>query len=126
MPLSSRLRLGPEDSMCLDFATRLRVASIEGRLRAVWTHPANELAFSFHKSPRAGIARALGLITGASDYLFLWDGGSAALEAKAKTGSLTDGQKDFRAWCEEQRVPHFVFRTADDGEQILKSLGVLA
>jgi len=124
-PLARGTRLGPEDTMCSDFATRLRVATLEGRLRAVWTHPANELAFSFRKSPRAAIAKALGLITGATDYLFMWGNGSAALEAKSRLGGLSSDQRDFRTWCAAHGVPHHVFRTADEGEAILQQLGVL-
>lgn len=121
--LSRGLKLGPEDLLCLDFATRLRVATIESRLTAVWTHPANELAT---RGVAAAIARALGLITGTGDYLFLWENGSAALEAKAPKGSLTDNQKDFQTWCARERVPYFVFRSADEGEAILRGLGVLS
>lgn len=124
--LSARVRLGPEDRMALDFATRLRVATLENRLRAVWTHPANELAGGAGQpTVAAALARALGLITGTSDYLFLWEAGAAALEAKSATGTMTPGQRDFAAWCAAIGVPHHVFRTADEGEAILRRLGVL-
>ena len=72
------------------------------------------------------LARIAGLITGASDYLFLWDGGSGVLEAKSKTGSLTPSQKDWRDWCQANGVRHAVFRSVDEGEAQLRSWGVLA
>jgi len=72
------------------------------------------------------LARIAGLITGASDYLFLWDGGSGVLEAKSKTGSLTPSQKDWRDWCVANGVRHAVFRSVDEGEAQLRSWGVLA
>ena len=124
-PLSGRLRIGPEDSMAIDFATRLRIATLEGRLRAVWLHPAQELAHGHRNGVAGAISKALGLITGVGDYLFLWDIGSAALEAKSKVGQQTPPQKDFQAWCELNNVPYHVFRTADEGEAILRKLGVL-
>ncbi|QUT04032.1 hypothetical protein KFK14_12835 [Sphingobium phenoxybenzoativorans] len=123
--LSRNVRLGPEDFMACEFANRLRVATLEGRLHAVWTHPAQELAHGHRNGVAGAISKALGLVTGTSDYLFLWDGGSAALEAKSQTGTLTQAQKDWREWCAHRGVPFHVFRTADEGEAILRGLGVL-
>ncbi|CAB5162434.1 hypothetical protein UFOVP152_28 [uncultured Caudovirales phage] len=127
----TRVTLGPEDLTCMAFVTELRAATLGGRLRAVWTHPANELAGLSPRSPRpmlvrAAIARALGLITGSSDYLFLWEGGSLAMEFKSDKGSLTDGQRDFRSWCADMGVPFHVVRSASAGLQILRDAGVLA
>ena len=124
--LSRRLRLGPEDFMAVQFAKALRVHVLEGRLRAVFCHVPNELAGSARATPAAAIARAAGLISGASDYLFLWDDGSGVLEAKSKTGSLSPSQKDWREWCQLHGVRHAVFRSVDEGEAQLRSWGVLA
>ena len=123
--LSRRLRLGPEDFMAVQFANALRVHVLEGRLRAIWTHVPNELAGAARATPAAAIARAAGLITGASDYLFLWNDGSGVLEAKSKTGSLSPSQKDWREWCQMHGIPHAVFRTVEEGEANLREWGVL-
>lgn len=125
--LSVRFKLGPEDSEAYRFANALRAAALEGRLSAVFLHPANELANSKGKrvSPAIALAKALGLITGASDYLFLWDGGSAAIEFKSAKGSLSKGQRDFRDWCAAQGVPFHIARSCEQGLQILKDMGVL-
>lgn len=123
--LSRRLRLGPEDYMAVQFANGLRVHALEGRLRAVFCHVPNELAGASRATPAAAIARAAGLITGASDYLFLWDGGSGVLEAKSTTGSLTPSQKDWRDWCQSNGVRHAVFRSVEEGEAKLREWGVL-
>ena len=130
-PLSRNVALGAEDAECLQFANTLRAAALEGRLRAVWTHPANELAGLPPSSPRkflvrAAIARALGLITGSSDYLFLWADGGCAIEFKAGRNGLSDGQRDFRDWCRDQGVPFHVVRSADAGLQVLRDAGALA
>jgi len=130
--LSARVMLGPEDREAYSFANDLRKATLEGRLRAVWTHPANELAAA--KVGKGGkvvvpvgvaIARALGLITGTSDYLFHWHSGGCAMEFKSKTGRLTQGQKDYRDWCDLARVPFHVVRSADEGMDLLRGYGVL-
>jgi hypothetical protein len=130
--LSRSVRLGEEDAMAVQFANDLRKATLEYRLKAVWTHPANEIAgmvTMVRGKPRVpvqiAIAKALGLITGSSDYLFLWNHGSCALEAKSARGSLTQGQRDFRDWCNFAGVPFHVFRTVDDGLAILQQHGIL-
>ena len=130
--LSSSVQLGPEDAEAYRFAQDLRQASIEGRLRAVWTHPANELAGvgktvngKFRVLVQAAIARALGLITGSSDYLFLHQTGSLALEFKSKTGRLTEGQTDFRDWCRAINVPFHVVRSREEALAILRDEGLL-
>ena len=130
-PLSARTRLGPEDGAAYQFAQDLRAATIERRLRAVWTHPANELAGLPKDTPRrfllrAAIARALGLITGTSDYLFLWDAGSMVIEFKSDTGRLTAEQRDFRDWCAAAGVPFHVVRSSGEGVALLRSAGVLS
>lgn len=121
--LSRSVRLGEEDRMAYAFANELRVAVLEGRLKAVFSHPANELAG--RPGVASAIARALGLITGATDYLFLAPTGSLALEAKSATGSLSKGQRDFRDWCAHVGVPFHVFRTVDEGLAHLRAHGIL-
>lgn len=124
--LAPRLKLGPEDVFCIEFADRLRAWTIEGRLDAVWTHVGNEVAGGAKNAQiRYAIARALGMITGATDYMFLWANGSGVLEAKAGRNSLTASQNDFAAWCTARGIRHRVIRSADDGETALKEWGIL-
>lgn len=124
--LARTTRLGPEDCIAGEFATRLRVATVEGRLRAVWCHVPNEMLGGAGKPTRmSAIARALGTIPGAGDYLFQWGGGNAVLECKTATGRMTDNQKDMQQWCADMGVPYHVFRSADEGCAILRGLGVL-
>lgn len=124
--------LGPEDAEAYRFAQDLRQASLEGRLLAVWTHPANELAGvgktvggKFRVSVQSAIAKALGLITGTSDYLFLFRGGSIAMEFKAADGSLRSSQRDFRDWCLAMGVPFHVVRSRAEALEVLRGAGVL-
>lgn len=116
--------MGPEDKMACQFAADLRVASIEGRLKAVWCHPANELAHGHKTGAKAAIARAMGMHRGVSDFLFLWDGGSAALEAKSTVGRMTDNQTDFFHWCAAHGVRHSVFRSVPEGLGLLQGWGI--
>lgn len=130
--LSRSLKIGPEDKGALAFATELRAATLEGRLSAVWTHPANELAGITRMTkngpramPQAALARALGLIRGSSDYLFLWDDGAGAIEFKSSTGSMTPSQRDFRDWCEVKGVRFATARSCAAGLETLRGWGVL-
>jgi hypothetical protein len=122
-----RGKLGPEDAEAYAFANSLRLATLEGRLSAVWTHPAQELchAKGGRMMIQAAKARALGMITGTSDFLFMSGKRNLAIEMKSKTGSLTDPQKDFAAWCRDNAIPYYVARSCDAGLTILAEYGML-
>lgn len=125
--LSARIKMGPEDRICLEFAARLRMATFEGRLTAVWTHVGNELGGGRGKSSqiRYALAKHLGCITGAPDYFFLAPGGAGVIEFKAAKGVLSPNQEDFQHWCERQQIRHAVCRSADAGEAALRLWGFL-
>ncbi|WP_226018447.1 hypothetical protein [Novosphingobium sp. FKTRR1] len=123
--LSPRTRVQPEDAMCVRFANELRAATLDGRLRGVWFHPANELCYGHRTGVRAAISRAMGMHIGVADFVFQWADGSAALEAKYGKNGLTAGQDDFRAWCEREGVRHRVFRSVEEGLDALREWGVL-
>lgn len=121
------LKLGPEDRIGIDLAGRLRVASIEGRLIAVWLHVANEVGGGHGNKSRIAyaVAKALGTHAGIADLLFLWNGGSLAIELKAPGNTQTESQKLFEAWCAHANVPYHVCTSADEAEAILRAAGVL-
>lgn len=121
------LKLAPEEQLAVAFATELRRATSEGRLRAVWTHPANEIAGrrSGLSQIRYAIAKAMGLIYGTPDYLFLASHRSVALEAKVPGNGQQDNQKDFEFWCRCVGVEYRLFTSVEQGLDILKELGLL-
>ncbi|MBF5091934.1 hypothetical protein F1640_18435 [Novosphingobium sp. NBM11] len=130
--LSRSIKLGPEDSEAYRFATDLRAAALEGRLLCVFIHPANELAGITRVDrqgrrralPQAATARALGLITGASDYLFLFGDGSLVIEFKSADGRLTPAQRDFRDWCKSRDVPFHLARSRVEALDVLRDAGL--
>jgi len=125
-PTLSKVKLGPEDVISIDFANRLREWTITRHLIAVWTHIPNEVAGGTKNAGlRYSIAKALGMISGAADYVFLWAGGSAAIEMKSETGKQSANQTDFQKWCDLMSVPYYVARSADEAEEILRQLGIL-
>ena len=122
-----RLSLHEEERLAIDFATKLRYGVVEGRLSAVFCHVPNEIAGQRNSRTaqiRYAIAKAMGLIEGSSDYLFLWDGGCGALEAKTHTGDQSKKQVVFEKWCSMMQVPYRVFRSVDEGISILSEWGV--
>lgn len=125
--LSERIRLKPEEVLARAFANALRQATIEGRLSCVWTHPANEVAGQQNglAQIRYAIAKAMGLIDGTADYLFLWATGSGTLEAKIGNNGQQANQVDFEAWCASNGVRYATFTTVEEGLAHLVEWGVL-
>jgi len=121
------LKLQPEEALAVAFADHLRALVKAGRLRAVWTHPANEIAGrkSGLSKVRYTIAKSMGLIDGTADYLFLWSDGSGALEAKSGKNKQQDNQLDFEWWCLANGVRYEVFTSVEQALQILTDWGVI-
>lgn len=117
----------PEQDLCIEFANRLRALELDGRTSCVWTHVPNEIGWNRNKVAQTiyAAAKAMGMIVGTADYLFLAADGSLALEAKSKSGTQHDGQKDFEKWCGEKGVPYAVFRTVEEGIEILRQHGMV-
>ena len=91
---------GQEDELAIAVATMLRVASLEGRLKATWTCIPHEVGAVPQKSAefkkrqtRYAKAKAMGLITGSTDYVFVWPGGGGWIELKSQHGSLSSAQR---------------------------------
>jgi len=125
--LSQGVHLKPEEDLARAYANALRQATIEGRLRCVWTHPANEVAGQQNRLAqiRYAIAKAMGLIDGTADYLFLWADGSGALEAKIGNNGQQANQVDFEAWCIANGVRYATFTSVAEGLAHLVEWGVL-
>ena len=123
--LRGQIKLGPEERLCIQFAAELRAAVLEGRFKGVFAHPANELAYGHKTGIKGAISKAMGMIAGTPDYLFLQRSASLALEAKAPGGTQTPNQRDFEEWCVLNLIPYEVFRTVEEGLSILKERGFL-
>lgn len=126
-PLKLRKSPGPETVLCESFSNWLRAETLEGRIRGVWTHVPNEIGYlSNSKSAQLvyAIAKAMGMIVGSPDYVFLAADRSVALEAKSKDGKQNPSQKDFESWCGEEKIPYHVFKTLDEAKTLLKEHGI--
>ena len=150
------LKLGPEERESIYFANQLRELTLTGQLNATWTHIPNELAGQSSKAGaskslggnvaadiarqngqaakrksrlaqiRYTIAKAMGMIPGAADYIFLAKHGAFCIEMKSKTGKQTENQHDFQVWCESAGVPYAIVRSADDAMCLLERWGLVS
>lgn len=116
-------RTGPEDAEALVFASELRAAALELRLKCVFVHPPMEL---LRKNVQCALASALGAFEGTSDYLFLARDGSMAIECKSAVGRQSSAQSDFEQWCVMCGVPYQLIRSAPQGLALLRDRGWLA
>lgn len=125
--LSPSAKLGPEDKISIDFATRLRMWTINGDLRAVWWHTANEVGGGRDKSSQIAysVASNLGAIAGAPDFILIREGFVFLIEMKTKTGTITARQHLFAEWCEWASVRYAVCRSADEAERLMRESGFL-
>jgi hypothetical protein len=126
-----RVRLTDEDKHCIEFGDRLREAALMGRLSATFTHIPHEVGGGTKNAAlRYTLAKALGLVTGSADYVFVWDGGGGWIEFKRPAspgkpaGRLTKTQRQFGEWCQQQQVNWRVAHTANEGFEILTEWGV--
>jgi hypothetical protein len=127
-----RGRTGEEDELAIAVATYLRAATLEGRLTATWTCIPHEVgavtkANSAFKAAqtRYAKAKAMGLIAGSADYVFVWPSGGLWLELKSASGSLSPAQRSFREWCRATGSDYMVCRTLDAVVEKLIEVGVL-
>lgn len=100
--------------------------SIDGKLQALWFHPANEAI----KSKEHGIGfnivlKMMGKLPGVPDLIFGFKGGMGCIELKHDKGKLSDNQTMFSKWCAEFDIPFVIARSWEEVEQALKSWGVL-
>jgi hypothetical protein len=123
---------GPEDRLAIAVATMLRVASIEGRLKATWTCIPHEVGAVPQKSAefnkrqtRYAKAKAMGLITGSTDYVFVWADGGGWIELKSEHGALAPAQRTFRDWAKATGCHWAVCRTVDEVVKTLIEWGAL-
>lgn len=115
-------KVGPEERLCIEIADELRGLTLEGRLGCIWTHIPNE----GKRHPLVAlILRAMGMITGAADFVFTWPTGACWVEIKAGKGKQSEYQQYFEQWCGGQSVRYAVCRSKDEVLDLLKGMGAL-
>lgn len=137
--LSTGVKLGPEDRLAIEVADMCRAWTIEGRLRAAWWHTANEAGGGSDKRKREiqmAKARALGMIPGTPDLVFMTHtgfspgcptcgGAMLLIELKSAKGKRSDNQGDFAAWANHHTIPYLICRSLAEVEEALTKHGLL-
>jgi len=120
-PLNSK-SIKAEAAICIEFANKCRAFSRSGELKALWFTVPNEARRSIWQRT---ILRAMGLLPGAPDYVFIGRESSVCLEFKAPKGVISPAQKDVSKYCNTLGIPYFVVRNVDDALNILENFGLL-
>lgn len=129
-------KLHPEQLICIDFADRMRRHTAQKRFKGVWCHVPNEGARS---RIFGAVMRAMGLITGSTDFYFLWNGGGCVIEfkvpermgfrsgmyVKIKQTEQSAYQGYFQQWCEDCGIPYYLCFSPEEAEGKLRALGAL-
>ncbi|MAR57101.1 MAG: hypothetical protein CMM93_07960 [Rickettsiales bacterium] len=111
-----------EQMLSASVASALRQWSLDGRLNAVFTKVPNE----GKRSPRyAGWLKAMGLIPGASDFVFTWGTGGGWIELKVDNKPLQPNQETFFAWAERTGCHTAQCNSVHGVETALREWGVL-
>lgn len=133
-------KISDEQRLQIQIADFLREATFEGRLRGIWFAVPNEA--KRHKIV-ALILRAMGMISGVADLVFISNNFAGVIELKTPTtykisektgetiidkrqGELSDNQQAFRAWCDKEGVKHAVCRSADEVNATLRHWRLLS
>jgi len=109
----------------------------EDRLQmAIWSHilirgTKDTIAYCVpNGGPRskasAGRLKAMGVLPGVADLMFILnDGSAAAMELKIPGGVQSPAQKDFEARCHKIGAPYVICSDLDNALSILEAWGVL-
>lgn len=110
-----------EDKLSNDVACELKALSIEGRLNCIWFHVPNETVVKTKTDIiRINKKHALGMISGAPDFVFLSPLTSVCIELKTDDGKSSPNQKLFEQWAEQCNVSYYVARSVNDVKKYLK------
>ncbi len=132
-----RMKLSDEERLSVDFADRMRLHVRDGNYKGIWTKIANE---GKRHPLTALLFKAMGMISGSSDFVFTGPWGNLWMELKLKKavkpqldGSTkvryqteqSEYQEYFQYWCQTQNVPYVVCRSIEEAEQALIDCGAL-
>jgi hypothetical protein len=95
--LHYKIKLGPEDRESVSLADAMRTVTLNGSYKGIWLHIPNEGKRHVWVGQKM---KAMGLIPGSSDYVFIWPGGCLFVELKAGKNKQSTSQSDFQKWVQ--------------------------
>lgn len=118
----AKFKLKPEEEKCVEFADMMRAYVDHGYYKGIWCHIPNE---GQRSALGQIILRAMGLIKGATDYMFMGPWGHGVIEFKTGTNNLEEYQRYFRFWCDKEGVHHATVWNAGQAVAALREWGAL-
>jgi hypothetical protein len=115
---------GPEDKICMEFVQFIVGASLEGKLKALWFHPANEVS-SGTNYMYGQYLKKLGKMKGIPDFVFGSGKGMAFIEMKSPKGKMTPEQEFIQRWAFSVGIPYCLARSVDEAKNALYQWGIL-
>lgn len=129
-PLYGRIKISEEHRECIRFSNFCKASSLDGSLKGIWFHVANETGDNTKKVFGA-LLRSMGKICGIADYVFLSKNGCGCIEFKtearykSKEYGLSDSQQLFKRWCEKQEIPYVVVCKTEEAIEFLKEWKII-
>ena len=69
--------------------------------------------------------KKMGMTPGCSDLMIGCKGRMFAMEVKGPSGSQSDRQRDFAAWCQSCGIPYRVVRSLDEAQAVMVGWGII-
>lgn len=113
-------KVEPEQRLSIELADALRKLTIKGEYRGMWWHTANE---GKRHAIVALILKAMGMLPGAPDFVFLWSFGSGIIELKVGKPKLQPSQEDFKQWAADSAIPHATCTSVEQALAYLRTWG---
>lgn len=114
----------PEDLLCFEIVSNIRQLILKNQFDGVFFHVENETGYKRTASQNL-IAKVMGKIPGAPDYVFMRRGHGIAIEIKTKTGKMSKNQKVFKEWCDETCVPYYVCKSWEEVKDVITAHGYI-
>ena len=106
-----------EDKLANRVALELKTLNQEKKLNCIWFHVPNEtMVKTKHDFALLKKKQCMGMISGVPDFVFIRGSDSFTLlvELKTNKGKLSDNQKSFQKWAENNNTPYEISRSWND------------
>jgi hypothetical protein len=112
----------PETQLSMDVADAFRRHINSGAYKGIFTHIPNE---GKRTKLMNCILKSMGMISGATDFVFAWENHSVWIELKVPGKGLEYNQEWFAMWCRHSKVSHALCHSVSEVEGVIRALGGL-
>jgi hypothetical protein len=113
-----------ENALAREICRQLIWLSLDGSLRGLWFHVPNESVVRTKTDMiRLKQKKAIGMMAGAPDLVFLKSDGCLQVELKTAKGRLSDNQKAWKDHSVKHEIPYVVARSWHEVKNALLEYG---